>query len=215
MQQEWYFVRDGNRVGPLTAQELKGLADSYQLAPTDLVSKKGLGKWVPASTVKGLFNISSVVASTSAAAEDSWSFAQGDVSLTSQTLRVGPNVFDLHDVEIVVVKRHINGLVGAAIALSMSLLLLSMSALGIFLGAMMGFRVDIGILSIMILPLLVGLVLLVPASTIWNPKKKEFHLVINTKSGRHLVSTSSKRDEVESLAAKINAVVEKRSKNSA
>jgi hypothetical protein len=55
MADEWHYSIQGKRVGPVGATELKRLADSGQLSPTDLVWKEGLQNWVAASNVKGLF----------------------------------------------------------------------------------------------------------------------------------------------------------------
>jgi hypothetical protein len=55
MAEEWHYSSKGDRHGPVTAGELKRLADGGQLSPTDLVWKEGLANWVVASNVKGLF----------------------------------------------------------------------------------------------------------------------------------------------------------------
>ena len=55
MSQEWYFTWDGQKLGPVSGAQLKQLASSGRLKPTDKVCKKGMEKWVTASSVKGLF----------------------------------------------------------------------------------------------------------------------------------------------------------------
>jgi hypothetical protein len=55
MADEWYYVRQGEEYGPVSAGRLKQLASSGQLQPTDLVWKIGMEKKVPARSVKGLF----------------------------------------------------------------------------------------------------------------------------------------------------------------
>jgi len=55
MTQEWHYVKDGQRHGPITARQLKGLAASGDLQPTDLVWTDGRDEWKPASIVKELF----------------------------------------------------------------------------------------------------------------------------------------------------------------
>jgi hypothetical protein len=55
MADEWHYSIQGNRVGPVGSAELKRLAESGELSPTDLVWKEGLQNWVAASNVKGLF----------------------------------------------------------------------------------------------------------------------------------------------------------------
>jgi len=55
MANQWYYIQQKQRIGPVTDQQLKQLATSGQLRPTDLVWKKGLENWVAAQKVKGLF----------------------------------------------------------------------------------------------------------------------------------------------------------------
>ena len=55
MADEWHYSVGGNRHGPVASTELKRLAESGQLSPTDLIWKEGLQNWVAASSVKGLF----------------------------------------------------------------------------------------------------------------------------------------------------------------
>ncbi|HVK07987.1 MAG TPA: GYF domain-containing protein [Gemmataceae bacterium] len=55
MSQEWYYSVDGDRQGPVTAADLKKLADAGTLKPADLVWKDGMTDWAPAKSVKGLF----------------------------------------------------------------------------------------------------------------------------------------------------------------
>jgi hypothetical protein len=50
----YYYSRQGQRLGPVPEEQLKAMALSGQLAPSDLVWKKGFAKWVPASEVAGL-----------------------------------------------------------------------------------------------------------------------------------------------------------------
>lgn len=59
MSHRWYFTRDGrNRIGPLSAQELRDLAHSGQLLPTDMVWLEGTPMWLRACEVSGLFDAS-------------------------------------------------------------------------------------------------------------------------------------------------------------
>src|SRR5262249_30041659 len=56
MASEWFYTRDGkSKAGPVSSAQLQALAKSEQLLPTDMVWKKDLVKWIPASTIKGLF----------------------------------------------------------------------------------------------------------------------------------------------------------------
>ena len=57
MTQQWYYTSDGQtNVGPVTTDELRRLARTGKLAPTDMVQMAGVPKWVPAAKVKGLFD---------------------------------------------------------------------------------------------------------------------------------------------------------------
>ena len=51
----WYYKHDERTAGPTSAGELKKLAASGQLQPSDLVRKEGVSQWVPAARVRGLF----------------------------------------------------------------------------------------------------------------------------------------------------------------
>lgn len=55
MANAWHYSIKGNRGGPVEAAELKRLATSGELSPSDFVWKEGLKEWVAASSVKGLF----------------------------------------------------------------------------------------------------------------------------------------------------------------
>ena len=51
----WYYEHEGQPGGPVTVSQLRQLASSGQLLPTDKVRKDDMTKWVKARTVKGLF----------------------------------------------------------------------------------------------------------------------------------------------------------------
>lgn len=53
-QRDWYFVRSGEKVGPITTQQLIALARAKKLSGDDLVWCDGLSDWTPASKIKGL-----------------------------------------------------------------------------------------------------------------------------------------------------------------
>lgn len=55
MADEWHFVLDGKKTGPVTASALKELARSGRLSQADLIWKEGMPQWIPAARVKGLF----------------------------------------------------------------------------------------------------------------------------------------------------------------
>ncbi len=50
----WYYARDGQQQGPVTAQFLKDKALSGELLPTDHLWKDGLKDWVAAGSLPGL-----------------------------------------------------------------------------------------------------------------------------------------------------------------
>lgn len=54
---DWYYTRDGKqKIGPLTTAQLRELARSGQLLPSDMVKREGMPKWEQAAHVKGLFD---------------------------------------------------------------------------------------------------------------------------------------------------------------
>src|SRR5688572_19619232 len=56
MATEWYYTINGQQApAPVSAAQLKQLAQGNQLQPTDLVWQEGMATWMPASSVKGLF----------------------------------------------------------------------------------------------------------------------------------------------------------------
>jgi hypothetical protein len=55
MARNWHYIRGNQQAGPLSAAELRQLATSGQLSPTDMVWTEGMSAWVPAEKVKGLW----------------------------------------------------------------------------------------------------------------------------------------------------------------
>jgi GYF domain 2 len=56
MASQWYFSLNGQAMsGPCSSRELKRLASTGQLLPTDRVRKEGMEKPVRARRLKGLF----------------------------------------------------------------------------------------------------------------------------------------------------------------
>lgn len=51
----WYYTTGGKQMEPVTAAELRQLAGSGFLQPSDLIWKEGMANWVKASTMKNLF----------------------------------------------------------------------------------------------------------------------------------------------------------------
>jgi len=54
MESEWYLKVGDKEVGPLAPQQLKAMADRGQISPYDPVRLGSGGRWVPASSVRGL-----------------------------------------------------------------------------------------------------------------------------------------------------------------
>jgi hypothetical protein len=54
MAELWYYTSEGKRMEPVTAGELRHLAEAGFLQPTDLVWKEGMANWAAASSIKGL-----------------------------------------------------------------------------------------------------------------------------------------------------------------
>jgi hypothetical protein len=56
MASQWYLIQGDQDFGPLTSDELKGLAAEGRIGPRDLVRKEGTTRWVTASAVQGLLS---------------------------------------------------------------------------------------------------------------------------------------------------------------
>jgi hypothetical protein len=54
MAAEWYYAKNKQRVGPVTAAQLQELVRSGELSRTDMVWKQGMAKWVQAGQAEGL-----------------------------------------------------------------------------------------------------------------------------------------------------------------
>jgi hypothetical protein len=53
---EWHYSRGNEQHGPVSSAQLKQLAASGQLLPTDLIWKDGMPGWLAAGKIKGLFD---------------------------------------------------------------------------------------------------------------------------------------------------------------
>ncbi len=88
MSTQWFYKRNGQQCGPVSATELKSLADAGQLAPSDKVWREGLRGWVEAGRVKTLFATVGHV-STSATAIGNANAPRGDpVAVPGNDLKV-------------------------------------------------------------------------------------------------------------------------------
>ena len=52
---QWYYARNDQQFGPVSALELKQLADTGQLTPDDLLWREGMDSWATAINLRGLF----------------------------------------------------------------------------------------------------------------------------------------------------------------
>jgi hypothetical protein len=64
--QGWHYVRNKQKVGPVSLEELKGLAARGQLAAGDMVLQPGTSKWVTSGSIAGLINVAAAPISASA-----------------------------------------------------------------------------------------------------------------------------------------------------
>ena len=53
---EWFYAKNDQPCGPVSPVELKQFAERGELHEHDLVWREGLGEWIPAGKVKGLFD---------------------------------------------------------------------------------------------------------------------------------------------------------------
>lgn len=55
MAHQWYYTKGDTKIGPVSAAELKRLAQNSELLPDDLVWREGLREWMAAKRIRGLF----------------------------------------------------------------------------------------------------------------------------------------------------------------
>lgn len=53
---QWYYARNDQQYGPVTASELRQLADAGRLTPDDLLWREGMDAWTTAINLRGLFD---------------------------------------------------------------------------------------------------------------------------------------------------------------
>src|SRR5687768_10186395 len=56
MSDRWYVSRGQKKFGPFTAAQMRQLVASGKLKRADAITREGLGRWIRAETVKGLFD---------------------------------------------------------------------------------------------------------------------------------------------------------------
>lgn len=54
MVDQWYYADQGQRNGPVTEEQIKKLAVTGQIKPSDMVWKQGMTQWIQASQIAGL-----------------------------------------------------------------------------------------------------------------------------------------------------------------
>lgn len=52
---QWYYARDDQPMGPVSAAELKQLVEAGELKPDDLLWREGMEAWTTAVNLRGLF----------------------------------------------------------------------------------------------------------------------------------------------------------------
>jgi hypothetical protein len=88
----WFYAIDDREEGPITPQELKKLADSGQLKPTDQVWKEGMPEWVAAGSIKNLCPAGAVSKEAKNAVGNAPASAAAATSAPTQTRRTEPVV---------------------------------------------------------------------------------------------------------------------------
>ena len=63
----WYYTCEGKQMEPVSAAELKQLASSGMLKPTDMVWREGMPKWLRAGSTRGLFGDEAMTATQASA----------------------------------------------------------------------------------------------------------------------------------------------------
>jgi hypothetical protein len=53
---QWYYARNDQPMGPISASELKQLVDAGELKPDDLLWHEGMDEWTTAINLRGLFS---------------------------------------------------------------------------------------------------------------------------------------------------------------
>lgn len=100
MVQQWYYAKGDRKIGPITAAELKRLAQNSELLPDDLVWREGLRDWTAAKRIRGLFPQSEAadaspsapsVAAAESGPEEPQSDDQNEYPLAQSPVPVGSN----------------------------------------------------------------------------------------------------------------------------
>lgn len=230
MNDEWYFVRDGGTIGPLSFDALRQLARQKKLTKADYVGRRGLGRWIVAGTVENLFESARGV--PDAVSENNHANLQAHLFvIEDHRLVTGQHDVDLRGVTRIDVTRSIPGsAAGALTAFVASLLFYSVASLllvcltVVFVdGVFSALAYSIGLLRGPTVPafftngvaLLVSLLamwfvnyasfcaVLLPATNIWNPDKGDYLLALELPTGRLSVAVSDQIEEIMDIAKKL------------
>jgi hypothetical protein len=72
-QTQWWYIKQQQRLGPVSVQELKQLAAVGEITPETLIWKTGMAQWVTAARAEGLFHNHSAVTQPSPSPLFAWS----------------------------------------------------------------------------------------------------------------------------------------------
>ena len=94
MSTQWYYIKNGQRQGPINSKMLRQLANSGEVKPEEYIWKAGMTEWKTAKQVKGLFSESDTPPPVQTSPEPdppALSKAAKDlvVALTAQTKKTG------------------------------------------------------------------------------------------------------------------------------
>ncbi len=63
---QWYYAKNDQPMGPVSATELQQLVDSGELKPDDLLWREGMEAWTTAINLHGLFNADEAIPASGA-----------------------------------------------------------------------------------------------------------------------------------------------------
>ena len=87
---QWYYARNDQQFGPVSAAELKQLADAGRLTPGDLLWREGMDAWTTAINLHGLFADDAAAGKSTATAPQSPGVPLGLGAAPSATPLAGP-----------------------------------------------------------------------------------------------------------------------------
>lgn len=86
---QWYYARNDEQFGPVSATDLHQLADAGRLSPDDLLWREGMDAWTTAINLRGLFADDAAAGSTRTGAATLQSKLTDGVTTRSRVAR-GP-----------------------------------------------------------------------------------------------------------------------------